>query len=85
MITGDRPTCTRTGDAMLFRGILTSCALCMYCAATELSSDRADVVPFGCLIGNFGPTGIRGVRGEMRFGEGAKIVTLSEVRFRSST
>lgn len=84
-ITGDRPTCTNIGEAMLFRGILTSCALCMYFAATGLRSDLADVMPLGCLTGSFGPTGVRGVRGDFRFGEGAKMVTLSEVRFRSST
>lgn len=85
LITGDRPTCTRTGDAILFRGILTSCALCMYFAATGLSSDRAEVMPFGCLTGSCGPTGVRGVRGDIRFGDEAKTVTLSEVRLRSST
>lgn len=84
LITGDRPTCTSTGEAMLFLGILTSWALCMYFAATGLSSDLAEVMPVGCLTGSFGPTGVRGVRGDIRFGEGANIVTLSEVRFRSS-
>lgn len=85
LITGDRPTCTRTGDAMLFRGILTSWALCMYFAATGLSNDLAEVMPFGCLTGSLGPTGVRGVLGDIKFGDPANTVTLSEVRLRSST
>jgi hypothetical protein len=56
----------------------------MYFAATGLSSDLAEVMPFACLMGSFGPTGVRGVRGGIRFGDGAKMVTLSDVRFRSS-
>lgn len=85
LITGERPTCTSTGEATLLRGILTSCALCRYFAATGLNSDLADVMPFGCLTGNFGPKGVRGVRGVFRLGDGANIVTLSDVRFCSST
>lgn len=85
LITGDRPTCTRTGEATLFLGILTSWALCMYFAATGLNKDLAEVIPFGCLTGSFGPTGVRGVLGVIKFGDGAKMVTLSDVRFLSST
>lgn len=70
---------------MLFRGIFTSCALCIYFAATGLSRDLAEFIPLGCLTGSFGPTGVRGVCGDLKFGEGAKMVTLSDVRFRSST
>lgn len=57
----------------------------MYFAATGLKSDLAEVIPSGCRTGSFGPTGVLGVRGVFRFGDGAKIVTLSEVRSRSST
>lgn len=57
----------------------------MYFAATGLSKDLDEVMPFGCLTGSFGPTGVRGVLGDMRFGDPAKTVTLSEVRLRSST
>lgn len=85
LITGERPTCTMMGEATLWRGILTSCAWRKYFAATGLSSDLADVTPFGCLTGNFGPTGLRGVRGVFKLGDGANIVTLSDVRFCSST
>ena len=66
LITGERPTCTSIGEATLLRGILTSCALCRYFAATGLSNDLADAMPFGCLTGSFGPTGVRGVRGVLR-------------------